>query len=125
MTATVPAARVKKTARVMRGVVTLSPFDGLAVVRFAVAEGKREDGYTAIHWQDSHTVKVCHRDDPARQYTVTCSASTGKPLGCSCPGFGFRGVGCRHQASVAKLTELGLLTFPVLEDAGHDRAATE
>ena len=119
MVATVPSRKPK--ARVMRNVVPLSPFDGLSVVRFDVAEGRRVDAYTAVHWSDSHTVKVCHRDDTARQYTVTCSASTGVPLGCSCPAR----VTCRHQSAVAKLTELGHLRFPALEDAGHDRGICE
>ena len=123
MTATVPARKPK--ARVMRNVQPSSPFDGLQLIRFTVAEGKAEDTYLALHWSDSCEVKVCHSDDAGRQYVVTCQVGTGKPTRCTCPAFGFRGATCRHQSAVAKLTALGHLQFPAMEDAGHDRGCTE
>ncbi len=124
MTATVPAAR-KQVARVMRNIEVESPTDSLRIVRFVVAEGRSVESYAVIHWTDSLEVRVCHRDDPKRAYTVTCSAVDGRPTRCTCPAATFRGTGCRHRAAVAKLTDLGVMRMPVLEDAGHDRESCE
>lgn len=120
MTATVPAAR-KPKSRVMRNVEVETPIDGLTIVRFVVAEGKRVDAYRMVHWSDSCEVRVTHADDPARKYTVLCSVASREPTLCSCPSR----VRCRHMDAVAKLTELGHLQFPTLEDAGHDRGCAE
>lgn len=119
MTAVVPARTPK--ARVMRHVRTASPFDGLTVVVFTVAEGRREDEYVAAHWRDSNEVRVCHAADPSRAYRVVCSASTGKPLVCECRDNLYRGGSCKHMSAVAKLTEMGLLEFAAMEDSGVDR----
>lgn len=118
-------ATTTKPGRVMRNVTSLSPFDGLTVVRLTVAERGREDGYTVIHWADSFEVRVCHQDDPARCYRVVCAASDARPLVCECRGNLFTGRACKHMAAVAKLTERGQLVFPVVADAGHDREACE
>ena len=65
-------------------------------------------------------------DEPTRSYTVVCSAATGQPVRCSCPGFGYgRGKACRHMAASAVLIRRGAVVVPVLGDAGHDRESCE
>lgn len=89
------ARRTASRPRVMRHVQPSSPIDGLQLVRFAVAEGSKEDTYLALHWTDSCEVKIAHSDDETRSYVVTCSATDGTPVRCTCPAANFRGTGRR------------------------------
>lgn len=123
MTATVPAAR-KSKARTLRVHWAATPLDRTAV-SLTVFEGRRSDAYHCFHAADSCEVEWRHDDTPERSYTVVCSAATGRPVRCSCPHYGFRGVQCRHMAASAVLIARGELTVPRLADAGHDRGTTE
>lgn len=119
------ATTTPKAARTLRINWTATPLD-TTVISLTVTEGKRVDGYHAFHAADSCEIEWTHDDDTTRSYTVVCSAATGQPVRCSCPGFGYgRGKACRHMSATAVLIRRGAVVVPVLGDAGHDREAAE
>ena len=85
-----------------------------------VTDGTKQDIYGVVHLAGSCEVRW-HHEDGSRDYTVTCSASTGEPIRCTCPAR----VPCRHRAATAVLSGSNYLDLPTLTDAGHDRSATE
>ncbi len=114
-------ATATTTARTLRINWTATPLD-TTVLSLTVTEGKRVDGYHAFHEVDSCEIDWTHDDEPTRSYTVVCSASTGLPVRCSCPGFQYgRGKVCRHMAASAVLIRRGAVVLPRLVDAGCDR----
>ena len=90
-----------------------------------VTDGQKQDIYGIVHNAGSCEV-LWHHEDGSRDYTVTCSASTGEPIRCTCPARLRPDIApCRHRAATAALTENGYLDLPTLTDAGHDRSTTE
>jgi len=119
------ATTTPKAGRTLSINWTATPLD-TTVISLTVTEGNRVDGYHAFHAVDSCEIDWTHDDEPSRSYRVVCSASTGQPVRCSCPGFGYgRGKHCRHMAASAVLIRRGAVVVPVLGDAGHDRGTTE
>lgn len=90
--------------------------DGTQLVRLTVVEGTKRNAYFVSRRLDSCEVLWKHASDVTRNYTVVCSAASGSPVACDCPGANYRGE-CKHKSGTAALLNAGELdNGPTQED---------
>lgn len=90
--------------------------DGTQLVRLTVVEGTKRNAYFVSRRLDSCEVIWKHAADVTRNYTVVCSAASGSPIACDCPGSNYRGE-CKHRkATQALLSACELDNGPTQED---------